>query len=229
MLKDGLQDHRHRYALANELHARPFPVLRAPCRALMLAIKPARNAASRDPEEDLAHLRDLLDRHGAPHPPPGASHYSGALGRLGFKWERHTEFVTYTLFADGVADQPFAGLTEGSFPRDWLARAPGQVVTSALVRVEAFETAEEIEAASRGRMRDWFVSESLALSRVADGQAVVAGDFRIDPSGHIRFAILARQGIEERRLGRLVQRLLEIETYKSMAMLTLPVAREVAA
>ncbi len=225
----ALQDHPQRYALANELHARPFPELRAPCRAVLLAIKPEKDAVNRDPGADLAHLLDLLDRYGAPHPAPGASHYSGQVGRVLLKWERHTEFVTYTIFADGVADVPFSGSAYAMFPRDWLAKAPGKVLTSVLVRVETMPAAGPQDETTLTRMHTWFVSESLAMSRVIDDEAVIAGDFRIDEAGHVRFAVLARDGIGARRLGRIVQRLLEIETYKSMAMLTLPVARAVGA
>ncbi|WP_118132831.1 DUF3422 family protein [Oceanicella sp. SM1341] len=224
----GLQDHPQRYALANELHARPFPELRAPCRAVYLAIKPERDAASRDRNRDLAHLISLLDRHGAPHPAPGADHYYGTVGRVALKWERHTEFVTYTMFTDGVADPPFSGQMEEIFPRDWLAEAPGRLLTSALVRVETVPEEEADDAALARHFDGWFVRESLAVSRVIDDQAVIAGDFRIDANGHTRFAVLARPEMGPRRLGRIVQRLLEIETYKSSAMLTLPVARQVA-
>jgi uncharacterized membrane-anchored protein len=58
---------------------------------------------------------------------------------------------------------------------------------------------------------------------------VVATDFRIDPTGHLRMAVFASPEASERRLGRIVQRLLEIETYKVMAMLALPVARRINA
>jgi uncharacterized membrane-anchored protein len=136
--------------------------------------------------------------------------------------------VTYTLFADRVEDVPFTGEVFELFPADWLAAAPGRVVTSALVRVEVADAA----AADRmieGQLLRWFVPESLAISRVVDGEAVIAGDFRIDERGHSRFAVLARPGIGRRRLGRIVQRLLEIETYKAMALLALPQAREVGA
>ena len=85
---------------------------------------------------DRAHLAALLDRYGAPHPAPGASHYSGPLGRGFLKWEMHTEFVTYTLFADGVGRAPSPARCSTLFPADWLAAAPGKVVTSCLVRIE---------------------------------------------------------------------------------------------
>ncbi len=226
MTAKPLPDHPLRYELNNELHARPFPELSAPCAAAFLAIRQPENAADRDPAEDRAHLVALLSRYGAAHPAPGANHHTAQLGRGTLKWERHTEFVTYTIYADGVADAPFSGQVQVMFPHDWLADAPGNVITSCLVRVE--EMPDDIEAKLKRDVQGWFVAESLAVSQVIDGCAVIAGDFRIDPAGHVRFAVLARAGTGRRRLGRIVQRLLEIETYKSMAMLTLPLAREVS-
>ena len=95
----------------------------------------------------------LLDRYGAPHPAPGASHYSGPLGRGFLKWEMHTEFVTYTLFAEGVAPRPFSGEMFDLFPADWLAAAPGKVVTSCLVRIETAEP-EDVEARVAGDLAE---------------------------------------------------------------------------
>lgn len=224
----ALEDYPGRYRLANELHARPFPELSAPCSAAFLAIKEPSGAVERDRARDLAHLVALLDRYGAPHPAPGASHYSGPLGRGFLKWEMHTEFVTFTFFSDTVEDRPFAGEALNHFPRDWLAAAPGRVLASCLVRVET-EPPEAVPARVSGDFVKWFVPESLAVGRVLDGDAVVAGDFRIDENGHTRFAVLVAPHIGRRRLGRIVQRLLEIETYKDMAMLALPQARRVAA
>ncbi|MFQ8430207.1 DUF3422 family protein [Amaricoccus sp. W119] len=223
-----LDDHPDRYRLTNELHARPFPELTAPCGAAHLAIKQPTRASERDKSEDFAHLIKLLDRYGAPHPPPGANHYSGDLGRGFLKWEMHTEFVTYTIFAPGVAERPFSGELFSLFPADWLAEAPGKVVTSALIRVERMDQ-ETTESRLRGPAQQWFVPESLTASRVIDGEAVIATDFRIDENGHARMAIFSQPDIGGRRLGRITQRLLEIETYKSMALLTLPRAQTVAA
>jgi uncharacterized membrane-anchored protein len=228
MAQLALDDYPDRFALANELHARPFPELTAPCRALHLAVKQVGDAAGRDRERDRAHLATLLDRYGAPHPPPGANHYSGTLGRGFLKWEMHTEFVTYTLFLDGLASAPFSGEIADLLPPDWLAATPGRVVTSCLVRVERVEP-EAVERRIEADFPRWFVLESLAVAQVVDAEAVIAGDFRIDGHGHGRFAVMARPEIGRRRLGRIVQRVLEIETYKAMALLSLPTARAVAA
>jgi uncharacterized membrane-anchored protein len=77
-------------------------------------------------------------------------------------------------------------------------------------------------------MHDWFVPESLAVSRVLDDTAVIGGDFRIDVAGHLRFAVFTQPDTGRRRLGRIVQRICEIETYKTMSMLALPRARELS-
>ena len=102
-----IEDHPLRYELSNELHARPFPTVGAEAEAIWLAIKRPNDAAARDREADRQHLLALLDRHGAQHPQPGATHYSGKIGRHDLKWESHTEFVTYTILSAGLGERPF--------------------------------------------------------------------------------------------------------------------------
>lgn len=222
-------NHPQRYALANELHARPFPEMQAPCSVAYLAIKQPSNAVHRSREEDRAHLLKLLEHYGAPFPDDNVNHYYGNLGKVRLKWERHAEFITYTLYSDQIQDQPFRSDLFETFPPGWISEAPGKVLTSCIVRVEPIGSIAEGAATLDDRIDGWFVEESLAASRIVDDNAIICGDFRIDSSGHIRFAILACEGISSRRLGRIAQRLLEIETYKSMAMLTLPEARRIAA
>ena len=221
-----IEDHPLRYPLANELHARPFPALEAPCTAAYMAIKEPIDAANRDRALDRAHIVELLDRHGSPHPQPDATHFSGTIGRHDLKWESHTEFVTYSAFSKGVSARPFDPEEMRVFPEDWLSRAPGKLLVNVLIRVEVMPEDEEDVTA---KLEDWFVAESLASSRVVDGSAIVAGDFRIDPAGIMRFAVFVRPGTGARRIGRIVQRLCEIETYRAMSMLGLMRARKLTA
>ena len=221
-----IDDHPLRYRMAKELHARPFPAIAAPCHAAYLAVQPLRDAASRSRVADRAHLEALLDRFGATHPAADATHFFGDLGRHQLKWESHTEFVTYTAFTPGIESRPFDPATFEVFSDDWLSAAPGVRATSALVRVDFLP---EDESQIDKMMSDWFEQESLACSRVVDGAAVIACDFRIDPAGHMRIAVFVRPGTGPRRIGRIVQRLCEIETYKAMSMLGLAQVRDLAA
>ena len=184
---------------------------------------PAQSIIRRDRTGDRAHLLALLDRHGSTHPQPNATHFSGPIGRSELKWESHTEFVTYTAFTPGLSARPFDPTDAASFPQDWRDKAPGRVAASVLIRVEELPVSEE---AMMTKLETWFVAESLAVARVVDGSAVVAGDFRIDPDGNMRFAVFVRPDTGARRVGRIVQRLCEIETYRAMSMLGLIKARE---
>ena len=218
-------DHPLRFALVSELHARPFPWLNAPCHAIYLAIKEPQNAANRDRALDHAHLLELLDRYAAPHPPEGAGHWSVPLGQYSLKWESHTEFVSYAAFGPGLADRPFDPAKAEIFPQSWLAAAPGLRIAGVMIRVEILP---DDPVTILPKLADWFVSESLTVSTVLDGAAVIAGDFRLDPSGQMRFAVFVRPGTGPARVGRIVQRLGEIETYRAMSMLGLGRARELS-
>lgn len=79
-----------------------------------------------------------------------------------------------------------------------------------LIRVEYVSSCAEVLA----RLEEWFVAESLALSEVVDGAAIIAGIFAL-----IRVASALRRfrarGRGELRIGRIVQRLCEVETYRA--------------
>jgi hypothetical protein len=89
-----VREHPQRVALANEVHARPFLSLAAPERASHLAMTSGESGAA----ADRAHLTALCERYGIGHPPPGANHFVAELDGFRVKWERHTEFCTWTLF-----------------------------------------------------------------------------------------------------------------------------------
>ncbi|WBU65497.1 DUF3422 family protein [Paracoccus aerodenitrificans] len=218
-------DHPLRTTMVNELHARPSPRIEAPCHAVYLAFKETGDAASRDRARDVAHLSALAQRHGAPRPSEGDSHYSATLGRHRVIWESHTEFVSYTAIAEGVPPQPYDPACGAVFSADWQVAAPGRRVTAVMIRVEMMP---EDDAQIDRDLADWFSRESLAAFEVLDRSAIVASDFRIDPDGWMRFAVFVRPGTRASRIGRIIQRICEIETYRAMSMLGLERARRLS-
>ncbi len=223
MSLSGLEIHPERIVLSNELHARPFPVLRAPSSAASISIE--RDMAN--PDADRAHLIALMDRYGAAHPAPDASHHSADLGKMRLKWERHSEFVTFTLFADHVSEVPFSGDLFQYFPDKWRAQSPGRLLSSVLVRIEQVDDPQGAIERIQKVGKDWFFDEAMAAAFVLEKEAAIVGDFRLDARDHIRFAVFQIGNTGAHRMGRIVHRLIEIETYKTMSMLTLPIARNV--
>lgn len=220
-----IKDYPERYALTGELHARPFPSLQVPSTAIFMAIKKPEDAANRDRSADLKHLTALLDHYGAPRPDANATHYYGEMGKYWLKWEQHTELVTYTVFSDAQGSRAFDPAEFDVFPDYWLDEAPGGRITSALLRLMP---KPETEAETNKLLGEWFVPESLAVAHVLDDAAVVASDFRIDPAGHLRIVVFKDKKTGKRRMGRIVQRLCEIETYKSSSMLGFSMSRWLA-
>lgn len=198
--------HPHRNALHNELHARPSMYFDAPAQVFHLAFLDENEAAE-------TIVRSLCDRHVAladPTLPQGEFPVGGA--RL--KWERHTEFLTLTLVMPGAQATPWAALPP--------VLAEVAETHSALL-INADQVCVESEATWRGSINDYGFKDPVGSS-LDDGKATVWSDLRLNGNGLNRMLVLNRQ-FDGRRLGRMVRRLLEVETYRLMASLTLPVAR----
>lgn len=210
-------DHPLRAATVEELHARPFPRATPGSFAWFVALRPLRRS-ERDRAAERAQLDTLLASACLDAPAPGATHWTGQLGPLALKWESHTEFVTYLL----------TGPDEGQVmdaARRILGTAAGARIASARFRILAAAD----DAAVHAALREDHAEDSLALSRMIDDQVVVAGDFHPDPAGDMHFTLMARPGTGPARLGRILQRLCEVETYRAMAMLGLIRARDMGA
>lgn len=215
-------EHPLRYALVNELHARPSPRLKAPSTCVFVAFKETRDASSRDRGRDVAHLAELTSRHGGPRPDPEESHYQGKLGRHELKWESHTEFVTYMATTPGLPIRPFDPSAAAIFPEEWQRAAPGKRVAAVMVQIDILPDDPE-EALEK--IGDWFARDSLTAVWVLEEVAMIAGDFRIDADGWMRFALFVRPDVGEGRIGRIAHRIVELETYRAMSMLGLGRAR----
>jgi uncharacterized membrane-anchored protein len=215
-------NHSQRLALHNEIHARPPEALAAPLalfHVVMLADAAGR-AASRE------HLAQLLRDHHLPQPDLEATHVRMALNGFRVRWELHTEFISWTFsrtLDDALGNAAPLATAREVLPQDWLAGLPGQCLsqTHLWLLPAKHPAADEL-------VRQHLQDDTLIGSTVADGAGEVYTDFQIHADGSGRVLLFAG-GATPRRLGRLVQRLLEIETYRMTALLGLPAAREASA
>ncbi len=213
-----LTPHPQRIALHNEVHARPYEQMTGPLVLSHLALLTPHGNASQE------HLNSLLRARHLPLPAAEASYLSIDLGGLRLRWEKHTEFQTYTFWhALRKAPSSFDDTAVREVPADWLATLPGEWLVGLHLLVTP-----TYEAAGESLARALLDENSLVGSSLIDGQAQVYTDFRLDAEGFARLVVCAA-AMNPRRMGRAVQRLLEIETYRMAALLGLPVAREVAA
>ena len=215
--------HPQRVALHNEIHARPPEAMSAP-----LAISHVVMIAdAQEREASRAHLATLLRERHLPQPDGSSAYLHMDLGGFRIRWELHTEFVSWTFSrpfeAEGLAEREPSTAIE-AVPREWLAQLPGQCLTS----LHLWVLSTRGTATNGTIVKRVLLEDTLIGSTVADGHGEVFTDFAIHPDGFSRMVLLAG-GITPRRLGRLVQRLIEIDTYRMAALLGLPAAREAAA
>ncbi|MBK1665824.1 hypothetical protein CKO38_16410 [Rhodospirillum rubrum] len=212
------REHPLREVLINELHARPSETIEAPVRLSHLVVL---TGEITDPS--LEHLGLLCARMGETVPAKGATRFNANLGGLGLQFERHTEFCTYTFQRRGrTGDLPFDQPALDMVPADWLATLPGQVLSAVHLVVEPKDTPEyPIEELSIRH----FAGNPVIGSAVGGGAALAYSDLRLHDDRCLR--ILMRDvDLNPRHAGRLVQRLLELNTYRVLALLALPMARE---
>ncbi|PTW62367.1 putative membrane-anchored protein [Breoghania corrubedonensis] len=212
----GFAPHPLRRALLGELHARPFLPVETPRTFLHYGFTTDDEAAA----VDRAWFAEFCRAHGSAGPNAETRHHVLAFGGGALRWESHAEFTTYTW--DGTASArtgtPFADEPDGSpFGRDF--RAPGPLIVATRLDL--------IDADQGCNFDALFDPASLAASEIVGGGLIAATDFRPDGHGLTRILVINR-GEAPQAVGAACQRLLEVETYRLLALMGLPEAQRQA-
>jgi uncharacterized membrane-anchored protein len=216
-----------RVVLHNEVHARPSARIHLP--AFIVLVGVFNEGVSR--EQEWAHLKLL--QPDLPFEEVQGNFVRLHLGAYTLKWERHTEFTRYsfvqTLPSGALAQMPNPELlSQLTLPDGWLASIPGR--TFAAIELLMLHNDLSDLKQSLAHAGEWFGDHPLVASRMGNGgHSVVVTDFQLRSNGFERMLVLAPVGISDSRGGRISQRLLELETYRLMALRGLPVAKTVGA
>ncbi len=208
-----MADHELRLVLNDELHGRPGLPVRTPARITHLAF-----TLSEGDADPLAHVATLCGGLGLRQPAPHAHHHAVEFADGLLKFERHGEFYRISVTREGknLKHEAIASLPEG-----WVAELPGK----RLVAIHTHILAKSAPTPSEASLKALFGHDEMASSAVNQGKAIVWSDFRIGADGYTRM-LVHDHGLSPMRMGRLTRRLHEIETYRMMALLGLPLARQ---
>ncbi|MDD1963806.1 DUF3422 domain-containing protein [Pseudomonas putida] len=196
--------HQLRLDLHNELHARPSIYFDGPACVFHAAFVASGEEAT----------RILLQLVGHDRSKPHGFITNGAVN---YKWEKHGEFLTITCvvqYCQGAgwssAPELLKGIT-AEFSHLLISLTYVQVLTSD----DTLLPGEQIGLTDP------------AGSAIGNHDASLWSDFILDDDGLCRF-ILVNKSLNSYRLGRMTRRVLEIETYRMMALLSLPLAQSIA-
>lgn len=211
------EEHPLRKSLNDEIHARPPIPLQVPECVTFLAFLHVDGSVGR---EDI-HLRQLAQQLGLPEPTTETGHVILESPEFRLKWQRHNEFSSYAFFRHmypGDASDVDALL---AVPTSWRDAIPGQLIAATHIEVKPISEVPP----------DRFMSQlspggqTHVAAQIGDGAAWVFTDFQLH-DGFSRF-LMVDASLTPRQAGRMVQRLLEIEIYRVMALLAFPVAKQV--
>jgi uncharacterized membrane-anchored protein len=219
-------DDAQRIELHNEVHARPAARIRLP--ALVVFVAVFNDGVTR--AQECEHLRRLPEHDGLTPADLQGNFLRLRLPGYTLKWERHTEFSRYSLVQPlpdgaglGACDPEL--LSHLVLPPGWLATIPGRTLVAiklAMLHGDLSEPQKTLALA-----RTWLGEHAVVASQMGNnGHSLVATDFMLRESGFERMLVVAPPDTTETRAGRVSQRLLEIETYRLMALRGLPVAKQ---
>ncbi|MBL8323470.1 MAG: DUF3422 domain-containing protein [Rubrivivax sp.] len=207
-----------RRALHDEVHSRPAARVRLPACVRYVAV--LNDGVSRaDEARHLATLPDAMPAGaGAMTEPYLRVRLPGAMLRR----EHHSEFTRYTL----VTSQPATAGRGQAVPPRWWAGIPGRLFAAIELTLEEGDLSDL--PAVLGELRQGFGGDEVVASLLGDGYALAVTDFRVAADGVERIVVRCAPGTSATRAGRIVQRLLELETYRLMALRGLPASKALA-
>jgi uncharacterized membrane-anchored protein len=209
-----MRDHGLRSALNDELHGRPVMAIQTP--AFMTHIAMTLSPGDADP---LPLVQALCDGWKVRRPTNAVQHHAVDFGTGMFKFERHGEFYRIVVITKSMPDE---GEAIDHLPPGWLGQLPGQ----RLVAIHTHVFGKGSRQHSNFYIEKFFGHADIAASKVSEGAATIWTDFRIRPDGFTRM-LVQDHGLSPLRVGRTARRIHEIETYRMMALLSLPGAREI--
>lgn len=217
-----------RILLHNEIHARPQARIRLP--ALVVYVAVANEGVTR--EQECAHLQQLPGQNDLTVEQLNDNFLRLRFDGYTLKWERHTEFTRYSLVQQ-LPEHALLGAQEPELlsslvlPSQWLQAIPGQTIAAiklAMLRGDVCDIAGTMTLA-----RKWLGEHQVVASLLGNyNDCIALTDFAIRPNGFERMLVILSDATTETRVGRVSQRLLEMETYRLMALRGLPVAKALA-
>ena len=216
--------HHLREQISGEILSHPYEPVSPPGRILYIVMTTSPEERTRQ-KTHLGRLSEMYDDCAVDN---SGNQIRYELGDVALKVEIHRNFTRYKLAwkpSASIDDAPFSDKLPDSRLAQWVADIPGHMLTCVDASIlELPHTMRNEEANLIERYSPFFAAETLVASRMGRSGNLVMTDFQITQDKTIRMLVLSRAPRAAQN-GRLILRLMEVETYRMMGMLALPHAR----
>lgn len=218
----------NRSILHNEIHTRQSANIELPALIFYVAVINANVTV----QDELQHLQQLPSQSGLHIEKLSTNFCQLQFSAHTLIWERHTEFTRYSL----IQKLPREVLWGQNFPdlstcvavgSEWVQSIPGRTITAIQLAILT-QGMEDPHALRHAQL--WLGDGPLIGSKMGRNSnglphSHLLSNLRIDEQGFERILVLADTETSPNRAGRIAQRILELETYRMMALLSLPFAK----
>ena len=210
-----------RRILSDELHARAFHDVDGAGRFIRFVFLIDHDAAS-----FLDYVNAFLRAEESVPITPESKFARVEFDNYAFRFERHTEFLSLSFIQKGRVIR--SGLLPEAFdleavnlPLEWAKSAPATLFQAIWLEVGA----KPPRAVNDAKMLATLDSRAVAANQFSDSAGQLHFAFDIDAAGFSRIALF-NSDISAKRMGRAVQRVVELETYRLLALLGFAAVRD---
>ena len=211
-----MREHPLRQQLLDEVHARTFSDFNGAGRFIRFVYLTERG----DDQAIIDHINTYLSAQGQEEISASSKFLQSDFGNFRLRIERHTEFVSVSIIEDGKTVK--SGLAKDAFDQGRLAYLPFQFIDQ--MPADIFHAiwlevgGKPPPRFNQEKAKTMLESRAAPSDLIDDGAAQLVISFDADSKGFSR-AVIFNQHMSAARLGRMVQRVVEMETYRFLAML----------
>ena len=211
-----MREHPLRQQLLDEVHARTFSDFNGAGRFIRFVYLTERG----DDQAIIDHINTYLSAQGQEEISAHSKFLQSDFGNFRLRIERHTEFVSVSIIEDDKTVK--SGLAEDAFDQGRLAYLPFQFINQ--MPADIFHAiwlevgGKPPPRFNQEKAKTMLESRAAPSDLIDDGAAQLVISFDADSKGFSR-AVIFNQHMSAARLGRMVQRVVEMETYRFLAML----------
>ena len=200
---------KHRQKVLDEFNRRPYIELSSPLKLSMI------NILTKKKEKNYYYLDELCKYLSIPPPLENSNSFiHNYENKFLLKWNSHREFCTFQFIKNEDVH------SKELFKKSKLQDVPDLWINSIdnILNCTNLEVANNIN--EENDIFNAFDNNYIVGSYINNRRGEVYSDFRIDGNGYNRI-LLINNSLTKHQLGRTIQRVLDIESYRSMLMVGL--------
>ncbi|MDX2471517.1 MAG: DUF3422 domain-containing protein [SAR324 cluster bacterium] len=209
--------HPDRSKIYHEAHVRPFPVLANQCEILQFTLLHEKMEQG----EEYEHLISLVKLLDGKLVSDSRRAVCFETNELEIRWQRHVEFSSYFFLKKDCGRTPFSNNPLDLVPETWLKKIEGILVSSLRVAIQPLT----MDPTNTQSIEEIFGHKELVSCSVKHGNGYIWSDFQLKDDG-CEWILIQNGDLNPWQLGRLAQRVVELETYRIMALLVSPLIKD---